>query len=39
MYDDKWKDPVFYTGLLLGVLAGLLFIYAVYDWWTLPVAG
>lgn len=38
MYDDKWRDPAFYTGLFLLLLAAAIFIYAVHDWLTLPVA-
>lgn len=38
MYDDNWRDPAFYTVILLGVLAAAIFIYAVFDWLSLPVA-
>lgn len=38
MYDDKWRDPAFYMELFLCILAGAVFIYAVIDWLSLPVA-
>lgn len=38
MYDDRWRDPAFYTALFLFLLAGAVFIYAVIDWLSLPVA-